>query len=118
MRQWYIRIPEDGEVHGPYDTKSDASNSLCKRSEPHSRDAPYEGLNAEIFSKGEPEVVVHKITHGYVNQRFEDGVCVKQAFVAGHPVEFEDEDGNPLEDSDAIESLPNLYHTFDMEKPK
>ncbi len=106
MKQWYIRIPEDGKVHGPYDTESDASDDAYRM----------KGLDAEIFSKGEPAMVC-KITHGYVNQKFEGGVCVEQSFTAGDPVEFEDEDSNPLLDRDAIESLPTLYHTFDMIQP-
>lgn len=53
--------------------------------------------------------VIKKITVGFVIQEFtNDGKFLKQEFVAGDQVDYEDENG--LE----IEPQPDLYHNFDM----
>lgn len=70
--------------------------------------------NGETMS-GTPEhekPVAFKITHGYVRQDFVDGKCVGQKFVAGDPVEWEDEIGNPI-DCPGDEQ----YEPFDMVQP-
>jgi hypothetical protein len=55
--------------------------------------------------------MIYKITEGYVEQAFdEDGKLVKQKFVCGYPVEYENEDGSPAEDR-------IFYAPFDMVQP-
>lgn len=55
-----------------------------------------------------------KITHGYVEQTFNDaGEFVSQQFVAGDDVSFETEDGDEINQV----HMPlggNEYHPFDM----
>lgn len=56
----------------------------------------------------------YKITFGWVQQEFDDeGNCISQTFYAGDTVEYEDENGNPIE---APEN--EKYHPFDMVQPK
>jgi hypothetical protein len=56
----------------------------------------------------------NKISHGYVVQTFNDaGEFISQKFVAGGEVEFETEDGDPIN----IQNMPlagREYHPFDM----
>lgn len=63
-------------------------------------------------------MLVNKITTGFVIQTYntQTNKCIRQEFVAGDQVEWEDEDGTPIigpadEDVD-IEILP--YQSFDM----
>lgn len=55
----------------------------------------------------------HKITHGFVRQVFRDGRCVEQSFTAGDPVEWEDENGNPIPEPKHLD----VYQPFDMIHP-
>ena len=50
-----------------------------------------------------------KITTGFVVQVYEDGKCKGQEFVAGDQIEWEDEDGNPIDEPD------HEYQPFNME---
>jgi len=52
-----------------------------------------------------------KITTGFVIQTFnDDNKCTEQEFVAGDQVDFEDENGNPIDSW-------NEYQPFDMVQP-
>lgn len=44
-------------------------------------------------------MIIHKITHGFVIQAFdtEKNQFVSQEFIAGDPVNWETEDGDPIE---------------------
>lgn len=57
-------------------------------------------------------MIVHKITTGFVIQKFDTKTrqFIGQEFIAGDQVEFENEDGDPVESFD--EYLP-----FDMKQP-
>ena len=60
---------------------------------------------------------MHKITHGYVKQTFdENGCCLSQEFVAGDEVEWEDLPG-PTTSVLKYHTDP-LYHPFDMVQPE
>ena len=61
-----------------------------------------------------------KITAGFVIQEFNDkGDCVRQEFVAGDDVSFEDNNGNPIDwEEDHYEILEKAYHPFDMVQPQ
>lgn len=51
-----------------------------------------------------------KVTHGCVVQTFDDkGDCIGQEFTAGDPVEWEDDQGSPIDCPD-----DSWYHPFDM----
>ena len=58
-----------------------------------------------------------KVTHGYVEQTFNDqGECIAQAFIAGDEVSCETEDGDEINMMD----MPfggNEYFPFDMRQP-
>ncbi len=58
-----------------------------------------------------------KITTGFVIQDFDekDGkfVCVSQEFIAGDQVDYETEDGTPIE----IDTKKEEYQPFHMTKP-
>jgi hypothetical protein len=58
-----------------------------------------------------------KFTEGTVEQTFNDaGECIEQKFNAGDVVEFETEDGDPIN----VMNMPcggNEYHPFDMVQP-
>jgi len=61
----------------------------------------------------------NKITAGFVIQEYitlpnGNMVCQKQEFVAGGPVEYEDEKGEPIEVDTSLE----MYCPFDMKQPK
>lgn len=52
-----------------------------------------------------------KITHGFVVQNFDNsGNFISQEFVAGDIVEFENEQGEPIEEKE------ELYFPFDMKQ--
>lgn len=58
-----------------------------------------------------------KITHGYVQQTFNDqGDCIEQMFVAGDDCEYETDEGDPINPTDmpfgGIEYFP-----FEMKQP-
>lgn len=54
--------------------------------------------------------MIHKITHGFVCQVFDDdGKLVSQTFTAGDDVAFEDAVGNPVDEGEQ-----ELYAPFDM----
>lgn len=56
--------------------------------------------------------MIKKITVGFVIQEFDDkGKCVHQEFVAGDQVDFENEDGEP------VDADNTLYHPFNMSQP-
>ena len=56
--------------------------------------------------------MTHKLTTGYVLQKFNDeGQCVEQEFIASD-VDYEDENG------EAVEAPENeIYHPFNMVQP-
>ena len=58
-----------------------------------------------------------KITVGFVIQTFNDvGECIDQEFIAGDEVDYETEDGDPINEMD----MPlggNEYQSFDMVQP-
>lgn len=60
-------------------------------------------------------MIVKKITTGFVIQEYdtETEKFVSQEFVAGDQVEYEDEEGNPVDDLTA--SIP--YLSFEMVQP-
>lgn len=56
----------------------------------------------------------NKITTGFVIQTFDDnGKCTSQNFVAGNPVDWENESGEPIEAPENAEYFP-----FDMVQPE
>jgi hypothetical protein len=57
---------------------------------------------------------IHKITTGFVTQRFdaETGKFLGQEFTASDQVEYEDEAGNVFGDGDVPIDIE--YHNFDM----
>jgi len=61
----------------------------------------------------------NKITQGFVIQEYVTlvngtTVCQKQSFVAGDPVEYEDEQGNPI----TVDTSKEEYCPFEMMQPK
>ena len=58
-------------------------------------------------------MIIHKITHGWVTQIFEDGKFISQEFFAGDDVMLEDENGEFVQ---STEELEDLYHPFDMKQ--
>ena len=56
---------------------------------------------------------VLKITTGFVIQTYEGTKCVAQEFVAGDPVDYEDEKGVPV-----IPIQNEEYQPFDMVQPE
>ena len=55
----------------------------------------------------------NKITDGFVIQSYdEDGNCVAQEFIAGDPVDWENEDGNPI-----VIAPEHEYYPFHMVQP-
>lgn len=57
---------------------------------------------------------IHKITTGYVVQRYDHaGKCVSQEFIAGDETEVETSDGEPIDDNLTLE-----YMEFDMVQPE
>tara|TARA_Y100000034_G_scaffold85892_2_gene102973 strand:+ start:1007 stop:1342 length:336 start_codon:yes stop_codon:yes gene_type:complete len=66
-------------------------------------------------------MIVKKITTGFVIQTFatEQGVFVRQEFVAGDECDYEDEDGSPLETIDAFKDTKGkeAYLPFEMVQP-
>jgi hypothetical protein len=75
-------------------------------------------------------MIINKITTGFVVQKFdtETGLCIRQEFIAGDAVEYEDESGNPIDDDDddddddeyseAFDVTKLVYQPFDMVQPK
>ena len=77
-------------------------------------------------------MLVEKITHGHVTQVFdtETGQLVKQSFTASCDVDWETEEGEPLDinhtDPEELHSVKysgkyeytDLYHIFGMIQPK
>ena len=54
-----------------------------------------------------------KITYGFFSQEFnEKGELISQKFIAGDQVEFEDSEGNPIDDFD-VEGVTDFYHPFE-----
>jgi len=61
----------------------------------------------------EKKMAYKKITVGFVIQDFDDnGNCVAQEFVAGDQVDYEDEEGNPVD-----VDVSKEYHPYDMVQP-
>jgi len=59
-------------------------------------------------------MIYHKITNGFVIQRFDDtGKFLDQEFIAGNPVEYETQEGDPVDDI-AQEMLHGCYQPFNM----
>jgi hypothetical protein len=61
-------------------------------------------------------MIVNKITAGFVTQAFntETNEFVSQEFISGDDVQYEDEFGEPVDDSEADEN----YLPFDMVQPE
>lgn len=61
-------------------------------------------------------MIYNKITVGFVSQQYdsETGKCIFQEFIAGDEIEYEDENGNPVEDFPENEE----YFPFEMEQPE
>jgi len=59
---------------------------------------------------------VNKTTTGFVIQTFDTdtGRCVSQQFIAGDQVDYEDENGDPVE----WEEAPKAYQPFEMVQPR
>jgi len=57
---------------------------------------------------------IRKLTYGFVEQVFEDGVCKSQSFSAGDQVAYVDEKDNRIRPN---EIKDELYFPFDMEQP-
>jgi hypothetical protein len=71
-----------------------------------------------IVPKADEGKKIQKITNGYVIQTF-DSVsrkCTNQEFVAGDPVEFEDEFGTVIDTDE--EEVEDLYCPFEMKQPE
>jgi hypothetical protein len=64
-------------------------------------------------------MLIEKVTHGYVVQRFdtETGQLVSQNFKASCDCDYEDTNGNPLDEGEDLDIALNLYHPFDMIQP-
>ena len=58
--------------------------------------------------------MIHKITSGFVIQKFENNKFVSQEFIAGDQVEYETPNGEQVEEEE-VEDLP--YQPFDMVQP-
>ena len=58
--------------------------------------------------------MIHKITSGFVVQKFENNKFVSQEFIAGDQVEYETPNGEQVEEEE-VENLP--YQPFDMVQP-
>ena len=58
--------------------------------------------------------MIHKITWGFVVQKFDDNKFTSQEFIAGDQVEYETTNGKQVEEEE-IEELP--YVPFDMVQP-
>lgn len=62
-------------------------------------------------------MLFNKITHGFVTQVFNDaGECISQNFTAGDDVDYETEDGDPINEMDMPKG-GNEYQSFDMIQP-
>jgi hypothetical protein len=63
-------------------------------------------------------MIVHKITTGFVVQTFdtETGKYTEQEFVAGDEVDYENEDGESLDQSEVMPT-PEPYLPFEMRQP-
>lgn len=67
-------------------------------------------------------MIINKITNGFVSQLFdtETGKYTHQEFVAGDPVEYEDQTGNPVDPVECGMQAANgtePYLPFDMLQP-
>jgi len=58
---------------------------------------------------------INKTTVGFVTQVFdtETGRCIEQTFIAGDQVDYEDEDGEPVDWREG----PDAYQPFNMIQP-
>ena len=65
-------------------------------------------------------MILNKTTTGFVVQKFdsETGRCLSQEFVASDQVEWEDQEGNPIEDGQYGIDLEGLYWPLDMKQPE
>jgi hypothetical protein len=65
-------------------------------------------------------MIVHRITTGFVVQKFDadTGRCISQEFVAGDQVEYEDQAGNSIEEGQYGIDLEGLYWPLDMKQPE
>lgn len=58
--------------------------------------------------------MIAKTTVGFVVQNFDDdGKCISQSFIAGDQVDWEDENGDPIDEPDNVEYFP-----FEMKQPE
>lgn len=55
--------------------------------------------------------MIHKITWGFVIQKFDNNNFTSQEFIAGDQIEYETPNGEQVKEEE-IEDLP--YHPFDM----
>ena len=59
--------------------------------------------------------MIHKITSGFVVQKFENNKFVSQEFIAGDQIEYETPNGEQVEEEEEVQDLP--YQPFDMVQP-
>jgi hypothetical protein len=64
-------------------------------------------------------MIINKITVGFVIQKFdtETGKCVSQSFVAGDDVQYETEEGEPVNLVQHSKKISQSYFPFDMVQP-
>lgn len=64
---------------------------------------------------------IRKITHGYVVQTYDTDLqcCIRQEFIAGDLVEYEDAQGNIIEPEDGITTafVMQTYQPYHMVQP-
>jgi hypothetical protein len=65
-------------------------------------------------------MILNKTTTGFVVQKFdaETGRCVSQEFIASDQVEWEDQQGDRIEDGQYGIDLEGLYFPLDMKQPE
>ena len=58
---------------------------------------------------------MNKITNGFVIQKYKDGECTEQEFIAGDECEWEDEGGNIIDEPSNAEYMPyNMVQPNDI----
>jgi len=62
-------------------------------------------------------MIINKITYGFVVQTFDSqtGKCLEQEFIAGDQVDFEDRNGQQVDDDEITDGL---HCPFEMKKPE
>jgi hypothetical protein len=78
--------------------------------------SPSEATSAVLFNERTNTMKINKITTGFVVQTYdtETGRCIDQSFIAGDQVDYEDENGDPVDWREA----PDAYQPLEMVQPK